>query len=126
MAYLYRKHPSGQVWTFDSHGDSLSVAHLLDSLQHRSHQPVRDAWKAGRFLEDAYEVVASEAWTAARRPICFRHQFSGTLSRGSDGTLESKEISGRIEIMMTLSDQVAAVMSLSGNSHVMFSSNNMR
>jgi hypothetical protein len=72
--------------------------------------------------EDAHKMLVLEAQIAGRRPTSLRHQLFSKLLRDSKWMVGSKNIVWQIEIMIDLSDHVAAHVSLSGNPLRAFSS----
>jgi hypothetical protein len=58
--------------------------------------------------------------------MIIRHQLSDNLSRVLEWMLKCKRIVEQIETMAILSDQVAAIMSVSGDPSATFSSSDVR
>jgi hypothetical protein len=116
LAYLFGK----SCRTVDQSADSFIVTQLLDSPRDGGRHRVYDAWKVGRLLEGVHEAVVSEARIAVHNGIRLRYQLSLKPSRGSESMLWRTKIVGRSETMANISDQVAAVMSLTGDHAAFF------
>jgi hypothetical protein len=84
------------------------------------HSELANAQEVARFFEDTPEIFAPEERLAARKPIGLRYQVLGDLSRRCKYILAGNKTPWRIELMTTLSDQVAAMMNPTGEPLIVF------
>jgi hypothetical protein len=79
-----------------------------------------NAWGVACFLKDVRKISASDARIAVRKTANLGHQLADNPSGSFEWMLDGKEIAWRTGTLTNLSDQLAARMSLAGDSAVAF------